>query len=445
MAYKTLKVGSKGQEVVDLQNELISKGYLNSSGADGIYGQNTAKAVRDYQKANNLTIDGIAGNQTLTSLFGSASNVPAASTTGTTKIGTPEMPDFDSMAYDPTQDSVYQEALNTLTQVQQGKPTYNDEYEKNLEDIYNEITNREKFSYNINEDPLYEQYANQYKALGDLAMQDTMGRAASMTGGYANSFAQFVGQQAYQSYLQQLNDKVPELAALARQQYDQEGQDMLNRYSLMSDMRNAELSKYNNYLQDYWQSLNYYQGLADQAYNRGYTSSQDAITNAWKDYSAKYQEERNRITDAQWQKNYDLQSDQIKQSQIDAKLKNFDPEVANLQQTLKDAGLYNGDVDGLWSSSVIESVHKYNKQNPDSPIQIGEKDNSKYTGVTDYHRLFISKLDTVEELETYINKLVDDGEILDAEGVALFEQYKDEIDQKHQWFYNPFTSMWEKN
>lgn len=50
-------------------------------------------------------------------------------------------------------------------------------------------------------------------------MQDTMGQAAALTGGYGNSYAQGVGQQAYQGYLQQLNDNVPQLQAQALQTY----------------------------------------------------------------------------------------------------------------------------------------------------------------------------------------------------------------------------------
>jgi len=60
-----LKIGSKGNEVANLQNFLISKGYdVGSTGADSIYGANTDAAVKAYQKANNLTADGIVGVNT---------------------------------------------------------------------------------------------------------------------------------------------------------------------------------------------------------------------------------------------------------------------------------------------------------------------------------------------------------------------------------------------
>ena len=68
--YTTLQNGSSGSEVKKLQQALINAGYsVGSTGADGIYGSNTAAAVKAYQKANGLSADGIAGNQTLSNLY----------------------------------------------------------------------------------------------------------------------------------------------------------------------------------------------------------------------------------------------------------------------------------------------------------------------------------------------------------------------------------------
>jgi hypothetical protein len=64
----------------------------------------------------------------------------------------------------------------------------------------NDILNRKAFSYDLNGDALYQQYKDMYMAQGKLAMQDTMGQAASMTGGYGNSYAASAGNQAYQGY-----------------------------------------------------------------------------------------------------------------------------------------------------------------------------------------------------------------------------------------------------
>jgi peptidoglycan hydrolase-like protein with peptidoglycan-binding domain len=64
---RTLKKGSSGPDVKAMQEILNSCGFPCGT-ADGIFGANTEKAVRAFQAANGLTADGIAGEQTLTTL-----------------------------------------------------------------------------------------------------------------------------------------------------------------------------------------------------------------------------------------------------------------------------------------------------------------------------------------------------------------------------------------
>lgn len=90
--------------------------------------------------------------------------------------------------------------------------------------------NREDFQYDLNGDALYRQYKDRYVELGRNAMQDTMGQAAALTGGYGSSYAQNVGQQAYNSYLQQLGDVVPELYKLAYDRYRDRGDRLYQTY-----------------------------------------------------------------------------------------------------------------------------------------------------------------------------------------------------------------------
>ncbi|WP_304362821.1 L,D-transpeptidase family protein [Bacillus toyonensis] len=58
-----LKIGSRGNAVLTLQLELTSLGY-NTKGIDGIFGYNTAQAVRRFQKNHYLVVDGIVGSAT---------------------------------------------------------------------------------------------------------------------------------------------------------------------------------------------------------------------------------------------------------------------------------------------------------------------------------------------------------------------------------------------
>ncbi|MBR5345890.1 MAG: peptidoglycan-binding protein [Clostridia bacterium] len=63
-----LRNGSSGDEVVTLQKQLISLGYLLSS-ADGKFGPATLNAVKAFQQVNGLTADGEVGQMTWTALF----------------------------------------------------------------------------------------------------------------------------------------------------------------------------------------------------------------------------------------------------------------------------------------------------------------------------------------------------------------------------------------
>lgn len=108
-----------------------------------------------------------------------------------------------------------------------------------MEDIFERIQNR-SFSYDLNGDALYQMYQEQYMSQGKLAMQDAMGQAAALTGGYGNSYAQSVGQRAYQDYLGELNGVIPELYQMAYDRYAKEGDDLWKLYDVYADREKQE-------------------------------------------------------------------------------------------------------------------------------------------------------------------------------------------------------------
>ena len=70
--YRLLYWGCKGDAVKRLQQALLDAGYKQVRVADGIYGQWTYDAVRAFQKANGLSVDGIAGKNTQNKLYGTS-------------------------------------------------------------------------------------------------------------------------------------------------------------------------------------------------------------------------------------------------------------------------------------------------------------------------------------------------------------------------------------
>ena len=63
----TLRTGSRGEDVRILQENLRQLGFLNDA-ADGIFGTNTNAAVRNFQKAQGLSVDGVVGAGTWAAL-----------------------------------------------------------------------------------------------------------------------------------------------------------------------------------------------------------------------------------------------------------------------------------------------------------------------------------------------------------------------------------------
>jgi len=214
----TLKVGSSGSSVTELQKLLNQAGY--SISVDGSYGSQTAAAVKAYQQANGLSVDGIAGTQTLGSLQGTSPTAQPASYS-----------------------SLLQEMAGSVPQYS-APPSYVSAYSSQIQDMLNKITSREKFSYDFNADPLYNQYKDQYVRQGQLAMQDTMGEAAALSGGYGNSYATTAGQAAYQNYLSGLNNIIPQLRDAAYSMYQGETTDLNNQLAAYQNMDAADYEKY---------------------------------------------------------------------------------------------------------------------------------------------------------------------------------------------------------
>lgn len=71
LTLRTLKMGCEGEDVAALQRLLIANGYdCGRYGADGDFGSATDSALRAYQTDHALTVDGIAGRNTMSSLLG---------------------------------------------------------------------------------------------------------------------------------------------------------------------------------------------------------------------------------------------------------------------------------------------------------------------------------------------------------------------------------------
>lgn len=301
--YKQVSYGSRGSDVTELQ-KLLNKAGNYSLSEDGIFGAKTQAAVKDYQTKNNLAVDGIVGTNT----WGSLTSVKPSQNTGAT--GAAQAPASDGFQYEDYQESdTVKQAQEMLNQQLQQKPgEYQSTWQDQLNETISQILNRDKFSYDLNGDALYQQYKDQYVQQGKMAMMDTMGQAQAMTGGYGNSYAQSVGQQAYQGYLQQLNEVVPELYGMALDQYNQEGQNMYNQAALMAQMEDQDYGRYQDAMNAWLAERDYLAGRYDseRSYDYGqYVDNRDFSYGSFiDDRNYQYQKEQDALAEAWRQKEF---------------------------------------------------------------------------------------------------------------------------------------------
>ena len=172
-------------------------------------------------------------------------------------------------------------------QLLQSPGIYSSMYRDQLEAMADKILNQGAFSYDVNADALYQQMVDQYAQQGRLAMMDTMGHAQTMTGGYGNSYAQGAGQQAYQGYLRQANEQLPQFYAMALDRYDREQDALRDQYAMLLGQEEQDYGRYRDQLSDYYARL-------DRLQNQ---------YNADRDYE--YRKDRDEIADKQWQAEMD--------------------------------------------------------------------------------------------------------------------------------------------
>ena len=155
---------------------------------------------------------------------------------------------------------VSQDYSNTMAALKESEfalPEFSSSYDEQITELYNKIVSREPFKYDPMSDSLYGQYREQYAQMGRMAMRDSMGKAAGLTGGYGSSYAQKVGQQEYDEYLQKLGEVMPELYAAAYQRYKDQGEALESQYQRLTKLERDEYDRYRDQVED----AKYQQGM----------------------------------------------------------------------------------------------------------------------------------------------------------------------------------------
>ena len=231
-----------------------------------------------------------------------------------------------------------------LAAIQSGKTSYSDQ----VRDMIDKIMNRESFSYDVDKDPLFQQALASAMNSGKQAMQDTIGQASALTGGYGSSYATSVGNQAYNAFVEDAYNNLPQYYQMALEAYQAEGENMLNQYGILSD---ADMTEYQKMLNAYDSTFAY----RNQAYNEAYTQFRDSKTDAYNSAQLELAEHGQLVSDALT--NYDVSADYADKL-YEQEYNKWKDEVNNILEAMK---LYNED---YWKKS--EFNYKYDELDHDS-------------------------------------------------------------------------------
>ena len=248
-----------------------------------------------------------------------------------------------------------------LEQIRSGRTSYTDQ----VEELFNKYMNREDFEYDVSEDQLFQQALASAMGSGKAAMQDTIGQASALTGGYGSTYATSAGNQAYNSFIEDAYNNLPEYYNLALQAYQAEGDEMLQQFNMAATLDAQEYGRlvdsYNAGVEERnWQyntAFNEWSSSVNNAYNsanlqlqqnaqigsnlyntylvdaetyqtkyaQGYQTWLDSVNSAstiasmqnsdyWNNTNLEYQKERDRIADNQWQQEYNLSAAKVSSS-----------------------------------------------------------------------------------------------------------------------------------
>ena len=179
--------------------------------------------------------------------------------------------------------TAYQDAMNytnqLLQQLSSGKTSYSDQ----IDSLIGEIQNRDKFEYDVDSDTLFQQALASAMSSGKTAMQDTMGQAAALTGGYGSTYATSAANQTYNAFIEDAYNNLPEYYQMALEAYQMEGEEMYNQLAMLNDASNTEWQR----LYDSW-GANF--NNAQQMYQNEYSAWQDSVNNAFNSANLQLQE-----------------------------------------------------------------------------------------------------------------------------------------------------------
>lgn len=241
-----------------------------------------------------------------------------------------------------------------LAAIQKGTTSYSDQLDRAI----SRILDRDEFSYDANSDQLFQQALASAMNSGKSAMQDTIGQASALTGGYGSTYATSAANQAYNAFIEDAYDNLPEYYQMALQAYQIEGQEM---YQMVDMLSAADAREYGRMVD----SFNVTSQYRNQAYNEAYTLHQDSITNAYNSANLQLGEHAQLVSNA-----YNIYSAASNEYE-NAYAKEYDRWNASVQNATTNAGFANSD---WWNQSNQDFTASENQKDRDFQASESQKD-----------------------------------------------------------------------
>lgn len=202
-------------------------------------------------------------------------------------------------------------ASNLLAQLREGRTSYTDKIASKLQ----AIEDTPAFKYDFNTDPLFQSKLASSMRSGRQSMEDTMGQASYLTGGYGSTYGQAVGNYAYNNFIQSAYDDLPAYHDIAFKDYQA---NLDNEYRLLDQYRTSDNTEYNRLADNYDRNFNYANVQWDKEYNN-FWKEQD-FNEGSRQFAANFNEgvreydnddqfrrERAAVGDDQWSQEFDYQ------------------------------------------------------------------------------------------------------------------------------------------
>lgn len=295
-----------------------------------------------------------------------------------------------------------------LQKIQSGKTSYSDQ----VRDMMDTIMGREKFTYDVDKDPLFQQALASAMNSGKTAMQDTIGQASALTGGYGSSYATSAGNQAYNTFIEDAYNNLPQYYQMALEAYQMEGDDLYRQLGMLTDADDREYSRNVTAFDATSQHRN-------QMYNEAYQQFRDAKNDAYNIANLKLSEHGQLVNDAY---NYFNASADYANTLYEREYNKWADEV---NQAMKWAEMLNSD---WWKNTEFgEGVRQYEQNFAEQQRQYNQNYNLDMDKFNETVRQYNENL--AEEQRQFAEKLAYDDKWNQAELGYKYSALKQDQDQ----------------